>query len=178
MGSEMCIRDRGNACLIGAKKPTSDFLLLGDSHAGALSLGLDKISKEKGKRGEVHILNGTLPFTDIVTYNRSKPLKRSFKSTYENISKSDSDYVLIHGRFALHWLGVRPEYEHIEPPILFKLVGNSMHSPPSTIEASQSNFIHGLEQTLSVLSENEKKNGHHRRRTFPRYRYGTVYIRP
>ena len=148
---------QGNACLIGAKKPTSDFLLLGDSHAGALSLGLDKISKEKGKRGEVHILNGTLPFTDIVTYNRSKPLKRSFNSTYENISKSDSDYVLIHGRFALYWLGVRPEYEHIEPPIFFKLVGNSMHSPPSTIEASQSNFIHGLEQTLSVLSENEKK---------------------
>ena len=147
--------DKG--CFIGAEKPTSDFLLIGDSHAGALSLGLDKLSKEKGKRGESFLINGALPFTHIVTFNRSTPLRRTFETKYNDLSKSNAEFVIIHGRFALYWLSVRPEYEHVNPPILFKLVGDNLDSPPPTIEASQSNFIHGLEETLRSLSGLNKK---------------------
>ena len=135
-------------CYFGQRKQKPDFAIFGDSHAESLSLGLETLAKRKKKKGRKVVLYATLPFIDSVTYDEDKKLNRSFSRFLNSAATSDSDVVIIHARFALHWLTERPAYEAHMPS---KFVGREGKSPPTSAAESQENFVIGLEETLKFL---------------------------
>lgn len=147
------VKGLGKQCFFGARRNKPDLVLLGDSHANALSNGFDELLAASKKTGMKYTLNGTLPFYGAVTYNNQNAQKDKFEAAYDWAIGSRAEIIVIHSRFALHWLTVRPEGD---PSNRRKYVGLADMPPPTTSESSQANFLAALDQSMRKLRNSKK----------------------
>lgn len=134
----------GRHCFFGRQGRFPNAVVIGDSHAAALANGLEERLAESGMTGVRFIQNGALPFVGVQTYDDQTGRAQGFDRFYNWTSQRNVDLVVIHSRFALHWLSQRPDGE----PGRRKYVGVFGEPAPETLEASRDNFRQGLAQTM------------------------------
>lgn len=154
---EACSDDRRYVCLGEGRGRT--VFVLGDSHAQALFEGFFFLEDEPAMRARefrLFALGGTVPLFGVWNSDSGGSLDRAFTREF-NFDRAFARLppdatVIIHARFALHWLTERPANE----PRRRKYVHLSRGATDEiAIEASQRNFRHGLARTLSFLADRE-----------------------
>tara|TARA_Y100000052_G_scaffold27579_1_gene36681 strand:- start:35529 stop:37565 length:2037 start_codon:yes stop_codon:yes gene_type:complete len=139
-----------NICWVGTQAKKADFIVLGDSHARALTLGLDPIAKETKSSGVAILQNGQLPFRDVTLYHGNTRSKFDFFEPLENnLKASGANVVVMNARYWLFWTMERPAAE-LDQPV--KQVGRN-NQKPKDVKETQENFKYGLDQTLSWMKE-------------------------
>lgn len=141
-----------NACQFGGNANKPSVIVIGDSHARSLAHGMTRSLFNDGKSGMLFALNGTLPLKTARSYNNDVVASRDFDSVYAYALDSEADIIIIHARWALHWITRRPSGSNN----LRKYVGLKGGKRPKTIKKSQTNFNKAVSRTIEELSATNK----------------------
>ena len=144
----------GDICQIGVQKSfdySNSVLIMGDSHAESLSLGLDPLLARQNKSGLMINRSATIPLLSASTFDGEKMRPLSFDPIYNALANSPVKPVIIHARWALHWNTFRPAYESSSR----KFVGLNK-TRPSSVEESQNNLVLAFERSLEFLKQHNK----------------------
>lgn len=140
-------------CFIGAQKRNAEFVIIGDSHAAALTRGLGPLAAEANKTGLSMTKPGTLPFLDGRTYDNDTLSVRDFDAEFKWIMRPKVDVVILHGRFAQNWETKNP---FVQDQKTTKYVGTKDQAAPTNKEESQAYFKKNLNKTLQRLKKSGK----------------------
>src|SRR5690606_37288325 len=100
------------ACTIGDVAPGGpDIFVIGDSHVHALAPGLLPQLENSSKTATVLYKAGLLPFLNARSFDGGTEAEANFDEGIRAIASSGTNRVIIHARFALHWLTDRPPNE-------------------------------------------------------------------
>jgi len=137
----------------GAQKKNPEFVIVGDSHAAALTRGLWPLAARADKTGISMTKPGTLPFFDGRTYDNDVLSERNFDAEYKWIMRPKVDVVILHGRFAQNWETRNPI---VQDQSTRKFVGMANQDAPTNKEESQTYFKKNLGKTLQKLKKSGK----------------------
>ena len=128
-----------------------DVVLLGDSHARALSFGLGPALADRGLRGLYIGERGTLALADVVQFNGAEPNLRQAERYQQHLDwtiDQNPDLVILAGRWTWNWT-TSPVGMESNPPRYTALSPDG----PLNIETSQASLRSGLTATLSRFRE-------------------------
>jgi len=145
--------DLEKQCFIGAQKRNADFVIIGDSHAAALSRGLGPLAEDAKKTGISMTKPGTLPFFDGRTYDNEKLSDRNFDPEFKWIMRPKTDVVILHGRYAQNWETKNPI---VQDQTTTKYNGLAGQPAPTNKAESQAYFKRALGKTLQKLKKANK----------------------
>ena len=147
------LRNLDKLCFFGAFTSKPDFVLIGDSHAAALSLGIAPTAKKNRKTGVRMTMPGTLPLINGRTYDNGQASGRNFDPHFKWILRQDVDVVILHGRFSLNWETKKPKSQEQNTT---KFIGLKDQPAPTNKEESQKYFREALDKTLKRLKDSGK----------------------
>lgn len=153
MEKNRTMKEGGELCYIGAEKGTPSFIVLGDSHAGALMPGVDLAAKKWGAKG-IHAAMHSCPPLDGVINRKDEIGQRCMKFRNEMLaliegSPAIQNVVLI-ARWAAFAEGTRYGKDDIGPkPLLI----DELHQSTGNHNV----FAAGLERTVERLRRANKQ---------------------
>ncbi len=147
------ILDLDKQCFIGAQKRNAEFVIIGDSHAAALTRGLGPLAAGAKKTGISMTKPGTLPFFDGRTYDNDTLSERNFDAEFKWIMRPKVEAVILHGRYAQNWVTKNPS---VQDQKTTKYVGMSGKVAPTNTAESQNYFKKNLGKTLQKLKKSGK----------------------
>lgn len=122
---------------------TKKVLLIGDSHAAALSWFVKKHSDVKGFDLDIKSTNACLPFPESTQNNHySKKECQNFKQEINNLKRNQYDYVLMTSFWAHYLYGSNPDYFINNDNIKYK---------SDSFEYSKDVFKYSLEDSINKI---------------------------
>jgi peptidoglycan/LPS O-acetylase OafA/YrhL len=151
--------DRGSnlnierVCHSDQNKLDNKFLIVGDSHAEALTNGV-ALAKQQGEKVSFTLYSsgGIIPLLELRTLENNVLEKLNFDLAIQSAfaeSAKENTTVIIHARWALYWNNLRPANEGKST----KWVSLKTSELPPTTSESKANFQYGLGKTLELAEE-------------------------
>lgn len=134
----------GNICHVGATSSHDDFILWGDSHAGALAPAIERIAVSQGLSGWVAFKGACAPLLDMRRYDQDIDCRGFNEQVLEHIQSHHIHNVLLHARWGLYAEAERYKQE---------LGGPALLTPDRNEKEDYAKFAELVDSTLKRLRE-------------------------
>ena len=134
----------GKICHVGANSDHDDFILWGDSHAGALAPALEKIAVSENLSGWVAFKGACAPLLEMRRYDQDVDCRGFNDQVLEHIKSRHIKNVFLHGRWGLYAEAARYKQE---------LGGPALLTPDMKENEDYAAFAQLVESTLKELRQ-------------------------
>lgn len=134
----------GNICHVGVTNSHDDFILWGDSHAGALAPAIERIALSQGLSGWVAFKGACAPLLDMRRYDQDIDCRGFNEEVLNHIQSHHIHNVLWHARWGLYAEAERYKQE---------LGGPALLTPDRNEKEDYAKFAELVDSTLKRLRE-------------------------
>lgn len=134
----------GNICHVGTANSHDDFILWGDSHAGALAPAIERIAVSQGLSGWVAFKGACAPLLGMQRYDQDVDCRGFNERVLEHINSHHIHNVLLHARWGLYAEAERYKQE---------LGGPALLTPDLNEEEDYATFAGLVDSTLKQLRQ-------------------------
>jgi peptidoglycan/LPS O-acetylase OafA/YrhL len=143
----------GQICHVGPNGGRDEFILWGDSHAGALAPAIEQIAQDQNLSGWVAYKGACAPLLGLQRYDQDVDCRGFNDSVLDHIKSHHIKNVFLHGRWGLYTEAVRYKQELGGPALLTPdLRKDENYAEFAQLVDSTLNQLHALDLNVVIIA--------------------------